>query len=101
MPSRSLRLQIREVHNSFARADPFTIDPSIHATEKEDAFHFISYLPFAGQLYELDGLQETPRTHGPVAEGREWLTKAREIVQQRIGSYPPGAVGSCPSSSRP
>ncbi len=48
---------IRTSHNSFQRQDPFEIedDPKRQGKE-EDAFHFISYLPFNDQLYELDGL---------------------------------------------
>lgn len=38
---------IREVHNSFARQDPFTIeDDDRKGGKEEDAFHFIGYLPF-------------------------------------------------------
>lgn len=87
-------VKIREVHNSFARSDPFSID-SAGSSEKEDAYHFISYLPAYGQLYELDGLQSVPRQHGAVAEGpkgTEWVTRAREVIQERIASYPPGAL---------
>jgi hypothetical protein len=31
-----------------------------------DAFHFVAYVPFAGRLYELDGLQPGPIDHGTV-----------------------------------
>uniref|UniRef100_A0A8D0EK73 Ubiquitin carboxyl-terminal hydrolase n=1 Tax=Strix occidentalis caurina TaxID=311401 RepID=A0A8D0EK73_STROC len=39
---------IRQVHNSFSSA------------KEEDAFHFVSYVPVNGRLYELDGLREGP-----------------------------------------
>lgn len=44
---------IRTVHNSFARADPFFIEESKSAHgEKEDAYHFVAYIPFQGSVYE-------------------------------------------------
>jgi ubiquitin carboxyl-terminal hydrolase L5 len=59
--------QIRSVHNSFARSDPFVnemVDPS--AQGDEDLFHFISYVPIHGALYELDGLSDGPVNLGTV-----------------------------------
>ncbi|KAF9163445.1 Ubiquitin carboxyl-terminal hydrolase bap1 [Actinomortierella ambigua] len=86
---------IRTVHNSFARSDPFINDmhdPS--AKEKEDLFHFISYLPIDGNLYELDGLQEGPKNHGPVPAGGEdaWLDMVGPIIQRRMSSYTGGEI---------
>lgn len=44
---------IRDVHNSFARAEPFFIEESRSKKgKKEDAYHFIAYLPFQGKVYE-------------------------------------------------
>ncbi|EAW91235.1 ubiquitin carboxyl-terminal hydrolase L5, isoform CRA_c [Homo sapiens] len=50
---------IRQVHNSFARQQMFEFDTKTSAKE-EDAFHFVSYVPVNGRLYELDGLREGP-----------------------------------------
>lgn len=94
--------QIRSTHNSLSRSSPFSISNLPSSAEKEDAYHFISYLPIAGQLYELDGLQEYPRNHGPVPVAQagaeeSWLKRAREVVQERIASYPEGTVRSLPA----
>lgn len=71
---------IRESHNSFARQDPFQVeeDPNSNA-EKEDAFHFIGYVPHNGVLYELDGLQEGPISFGECSE-ETWLAQAKEQI---------------------
>lgn len=37
----------------------FEFDAKSTAKE-EDAFHFVSYVPVNGRLYELDGLREGP-----------------------------------------
>lgn len=40
---------IREVHNSFARQDPFTIEEDDRAAkEDDDVFHFVGYVPYDG-----------------------------------------------------
>nr|XP_019047412.1 ubiquitin carboxyl-terminal hydrolase L5 [Kwoniella bestiolae CBS 10118]OCF26342.1 ubiquitin carboxyl-terminal hydrolase L5 [Kwoniella bestiolae CBS 10118] len=84
---------IREVHNSFSKSSPFSMDPSAFPErEKEDAYHFIAYLPINGILYELDGLKRNPIMHSPVEEGGDWLNNARETVEGRIGTYPPGSL---------
>ncbi|KAG0071469.1 ubiquitin carboxyl-terminal hydrolase [Podila epicladia] len=83
---------IRTVHNSFARSDPFIND--MHdpdAKEKEDLFHFIAYTPVNGNLYELDGLQEGPRNHGP-CPGESWLEKVGPIIQERMARYSGGEI---------
>lgn len=79
---------IRKHHNSFARQDPFTIeeDQSRHGKEDDDVYHFVSYVPHNGQLYELDGLQNGPISFGEVTE-ENWLVKAKEEIQKRIEKY--------------
>lgn len=72
--------QIRMTHNSFARNDPFIVEESENKVgSTEDAFHFISYVPVNGQLYELDGLQNGPISFGPCTE-ETWLPLAREKI---------------------
>jgi ubiquitin carboxyl-terminal hydrolase L5 len=46
--------KIRTVHNSFARSEPFFIEESNRTRKgaKEDAFHFVAYVPFEGKVYE-------------------------------------------------
>jgi ubiquitin carboxyl-terminal hydrolase L5 len=71
------------------------MDPSANDNrEKEDAYHFVTYLPVNGCLYELDGLRKDPLMHGPVNE-ENWLDKARDTIQARISTYPMGSVSLC------
>jgi ubiquitin carboxyl-terminal hydrolase L5 len=70
------------------------MDPSAFPErEKEDAYHFVAYLPVNGVLYELDGLRRTPVMHAAVEH--DWLVQARETIEARIATYPPGSVSGC------
>jgi len=78
---------IRATHNSFARPEPFVLTDEKKATEEEDdLYHFISYIPFQGQLWELDGLKPGPICLGSCTEAN-WLEKAFPVVKARIDKY--------------
>uniref|UniRef100_A0A8C3TMJ7 Ubiquitin carboxyl-terminal hydrolase n=1 Tax=Catharus ustulatus TaxID=91951 RepID=A0A8C3TMJ7_CATUS len=66
---------IRQVHNSFARQQMFEFDAKSSAKE-EDAFHFVSYVPVNGRLYELDGLREGPIDLGACHQD-DWISAVR------------------------
>ncbi|EON62191.1 ubiquitin carboxyl-terminal hydrolase L5 [Coniosporium apollinis CBS 100218] len=82
---------IRETHNSFARSSPFISDESRTATADDDVYHFIAYTAINNVLYELDGLQAAPISHGPCA-GDEFPDKVIPVLQRRIERYPPGEI---------
>ncbi|KAL1305413.1 hypothetical protein AAFC00_002300 [Neodothiora populina] len=82
---------IRDVHNSFARSSPFQSDESRVATDDDDVFHFIAFTSVDGKLYELDGLQPAPISHGACAKD-EFSEKVIPVLQRRIAKYPPGEV---------
>lgn len=77
---------IRDVHNSFAKSSPFVDETQRTSGEAEDAFHFIAYTPINGTLYELDGLQPAPISHG-TCSADEFPTKVMEVLQRRIARY--------------
>jgi len=81
--------QIRTVHNSFARQTLFEFD-SKKADKDDDVFHFVSYLPIDGRVYELDGLKAGPVDHGPC--GEDWTDAVRPVIEARIQKYKEGEI---------
>ncbi|TAQ87757.1 hypothetical protein B7494_g3920 [Chlorociboria aeruginascens] len=77
---------IRDVHNSFARSSPFADETQKGDGPGEDVFHFIAYTPINGVLYELDGLQPAPISHGTCTSA-DFPEKVIPVLQRRIGRY--------------
>ena len=80
---------IRQVHNSFARQQMFEFD--VKTSAKEDAFHFVSYVPSNGRLYELDGLREGPTDLGACHQD-DWISAVRPVIEKRIQKYSEGEI---------
>ncbi|KAI9869744.1 MAG: hypothetical protein M1830_005140 [Pleopsidium flavum] len=78
---------IRDVHNSFARSSPFIDETQRTATEDDDVYHFIAYTSINGKLYELDGLQPAPISHGDCTF-EAFPDKVIPVLQRRIERYP-------------
>jgi len=80
---------IRTVHNSFSRQSLFEFDAK-KPDKDDDIFHFVSYVPIAGRIYELDGLKEGPIDHGPA--GDQWTETVRPIIEARMQRYKEGEI---------
>ena len=83
---------IRHAHNSFARPEPFISDGTRSAREDDDLFHFISYVPVNGTLYELDGLKEGPIPLARNVTEKTWLAEVCPHIQKRIQASAAGEI---------
>ncbi|XP_026761984.2 ubiquitin carboxyl-terminal hydrolase calypso [Galleria mellonella] len=50
-----------------------------------EAYHFVSFVPINGHLFELDGLKPYPTDHGPWAADEDWTDKFRRVMAERLG----------------
>ncbi|KAH7976155.1 hypothetical protein HPB52_009351 [Rhipicephalus sanguineus] len=72
--------ELARAHNTHAKPEPRQPQEKPHGVpmgRTMEAFHFVSYVPIDGRLYELDGLKPYPIDHGP------WLP----VVPDRRQAY--------------
>lgn len=80
--------ELAMAHNKFARPEPKLLPEKTNAVSTGramEAFHFVSYVPINGRLFELDGLKPFPIDHGPWGEQEEWTEKFRRVITERLG----------------
>lgn len=75
---------LRRNHNMFAKPEPFIYQQTRRAKDGDDVFHFIAYIPFKNQVYELDGIEQGPILLGETSADRTWIDVAREEINKRI-----------------
>lgn len=80
---------IRAAHNSFTPATPFVSDMKVATKDDDDVFHFISYVPFRGQIYELDGLKPGPikLADYDASNPDSWFPQVIPQIRERIDRY--------------
>ncbi|KAI8880282.1 cysteine proteinase, partial [Backusella circina FSU 941] len=84
--------EFREIHNSYEDISPpeTTLEQEdaepreTQMYETEDVYHFISYLPKNGFLWELDSLKKHPVKLMAIKEGKNWLERLQSILSERI-----------------
>jgi ubiquitin carboxyl-terminal hydrolase L5 len=77
---------LRNAHNSFHHPEPYVVEEEKDSRGKsKDVFHFISYVPFRGKVYELDGLQQGPVLVGIPKEN--WIDVAKEQIEKVMMEY--------------
>ncbi|XP_067125970.1 ubiquitin carboxyl-terminal hydrolase calypso isoform X2 [Centruroides vittatus] len=80
--------ELARAHNSHAKPEPRHLHEKSHGVSTGrtmEAFHFVSYVPINGRLFELDGLKPYPIDHGPWAEGEDWTEKFGRVITERLG----------------
>lgn len=86
---------IREVHNSFSRPNPFVDEEDKDDDDRDEnndgLYHFISYIPVNGKLYELDGLHVHPILHGDCSFD-EFSAKVSQVLANRVANSPEGEM---------
>ncbi|XP_065217127.1 ubiquitin carboxyl-terminal hydrolase isozyme L5 [Planococcus citri] len=82
---------IRSVHNSFAKPTLFEFD-SKSQNKNDETYHFVSYVPIDGRLYEIDGLKAGPIDLGIIPPNSDWLNIAKPVIENRIKRYKEGEI---------
>lgn len=78
---------IRSIHNDFKPPEAFVHHEKKKPKKASDAFHFITYVPHKGNVYELDGLKAGPVKLGTYTDYDSWIQVAKESIQERIHLY--------------
>ncbi|KAH3816861.1 hypothetical protein DPMN_118384, partial [Dreissena polymorpha] len=79
--------ELARAHNSHARKEVSHLPEKLQGmtVRTMEAFHFVSYVPINGHLFELDGLKPYPIDHGPWDKNEEWTEKFRNVITERLG----------------
>ncbi|KAM3580056.1 ubiquitin carboxyl-terminal hydrolase [Umbelopsis sp. WA50703] len=80
--------KIRSAHNSLSSRRELIPEESRKTTEIEDdaMFHYVSYVPVSGYIWELDGLKRGPGRIAPLAD-KSWLDVAGPELQRKMELY--------------
>jgi len=85
--------ELATAHNKFAK--PTVALPQVGRLKNEvlsssvqslmpETFHFVSFVPIEGRLFELDGLKDHPIDHGPWGEQEDWTDLFKRVISGRL-----------------
>jgi ubiquitin carboxyl-terminal hydrolase L5 len=57
------------------------------ATDEDDVFHYVSYIHFKNNIYELDGLREGPILIAENIPNENWIETIKPSILNRISLY--------------
>ncbi|KAI8917679.1 ubiquitin carboxyl-terminal hydrolase [Powellomyces hirtus] len=97
---------LRTAHNSFSRqTDMPVLDYPVPKSsprkrkrngddnvDEDNGFHFISYVPFKGNVWEIDGLKRVPKALGSIPAGCDWVDVVQPAIQERMQCYANEAI---------
>jgi ubiquitin carboxyl-terminal hydrolase L5 len=78
--------KIKTEHNKFSRPEPFVFTKTV-AKDGDDVFHFVSYIHFKNNIYEIDGLREGPILIKENVENKDWIKELKPAIIDRINLY--------------
>jgi ubiquitin carboxyl-terminal hydrolase L5 len=80
--------KVRIEHNKFAKPEPFVFSQKKKkVTEEDEVFHYVSYIHFKNNIYEIDGLQEGPILLAENVNKNDWIDKLKPMILERINLY--------------
>lgn len=78
---------LARTHDNHAkpnRLKPLAKGQVVVSSSTQDAFHYSSFVPIGGRLYEMDGLKPYPVDHGEWTQMEGWTALFQCIIQQRL-----------------
>lgn len=84
--------ELSHAHNKYARPSNVALPVggrkgSVVSSARAlmpETYHFVSYVPINGRLFELDGLKEYPIDHGPWGEHEDWTKLFQRTISLRL-----------------
>lgn len=79
----------RKTNNNNSRK---TTKPPAKEVDDQESYHFIGYVPFAGKVWELDGLKSGPLEVGEIPEETSdgWMEVVRPALRRKMQKYSGG-----------